>query len=334
VLYINFELARPFIYSRIKRLCETKEEQKVETDLSNLDVWNLRGKAAPLGDLVPELVSQIKNGGYSLVIIDPIYKGLGGRDENAAGDIGELCNELERIAVETGAAVFYVAHFSKGNQAGKEAMDRISGSGVWTRDADSIITLTKHKEEQDNAYTVDLTLRNFPEQPSFVVAWNFPLMTMRVNLNPEDLRQARGRKAAYEEEDLLNVLGQDRLSTTEWQQRAKEEGISQSGFYRLYKLLQKSRQIEKGDDGKWEHHPLVKVTVEGDEAPSKETEKVSQGPLGRNSGECQKANNEPLSVIPKASPTTIPFAGNPNGHANRFQKVKTDNNNGEHFTAN
>ena len=123
---------------------------------------------------------------------------MGGRDENAAGDISELCNELERIAVETGAAVFYVAHFSKGNQAAKEAIDRISGSGVWARDADTIITLTKHKEEQDNAFTVDLILRNLPEQPPFVVAWNYPLMTLREDLNPDDLKQARGRKRVHE----------------------------------------------------------------------------------------------------------------------------------------
>jgi hypothetical protein len=78
-----------------------------------------------LGRLVPEIISLIKDTKYSLVIIDPIYKGLGGRDENAAGDISELCNELERVAVETGAAVVFAAHFSKGNQAGKDAMDRI-----------------------------------------------------------------------------------------------------------------------------------------------------------------------------------------------------------------
>ena len=50
-----------------------------------------------------------------LIIIDAIYEGLGGRDENSTGDISELCNELEQIAVETGAAALYAAHFSKGN---------------------------------------------------------------------------------------------------------------------------------------------------------------------------------------------------------------------------
>ena len=251
VLYINFEIPRAFISARFKSLCEKMDI----SDLSNLDVWNLRGKARRFDRLVSEIISRIKEQQYSLVIIDPIYKGLGGRDENSAGDISELCNELERVAVETGAAVMYAAHFSKGNQAGKEAMDRISGSGVWTRDADTIITMTKHKEEQDHAYTVDLILRNSPEQEPFVVAWNYPLMTLREDLNPDDLKQVRGRKKSFEEADILEIFGDGKLTTSDWQKQCKEAGISTSSFYRLRRSLEKSGRIVKGDDGKWESAP-------------------------------------------------------------------------------
>jgi hypothetical protein len=210
-----------------------------------------------LGRLVPEIISLIKDTKYSLVIIDPIYKGLGGRDENAAGDISELCNELEQVAVETGAAVVFAAHFSKGNQAGKDAMDRISGSGVWARDADAIITLTKHKDEEGNAFTVELTLRNFKEQEPFVVAWNFPLMTLREDLNPSDLKQAIGRKKSCEPQEVLDVLGNDRLTTTEWQRRAKEDGISSATFYRNFRLIKASKLIVQGKDEKWEARPVA-----------------------------------------------------------------------------
>jgi predicted transcriptional regulator len=200
VLYINFEIPRAFIRSRIKCLCERRRI----SDLSNLDVWTLRGRGAALGSLLPALFAKIEAGKYVLIIIDPIYKGLGGRDENSAGDIGELCNELEQIAVETGAAVLYAAHFSKGNQAGKEAIDRIGGSGVWTRDADSIITLTKHQIE--GAFTVDLILRNLPEQSPFVVKWNFPLMEVAPGLDPDELKQAVGRKREYDPRKLLAII--------------------------------------------------------------------------------------------------------------------------------
>ena len=35
-----------------------------------------------------------------------------GRDENSAGDVGEVCNEIERVAVQTGAGVAYGHHFA------------------------------------------------------------------------------------------------------------------------------------------------------------------------------------------------------------------------------
>jgi hypothetical protein len=201
VLYINFEIPEAFIKSRIKRLAEAK----AITDTSNLDVQTLRGHAAPFNTLLPELLAMIKSGTYSLIIIDPVYKGLGGRDENSAGDISELCNELERLAVATGAAIVFAAHYSKGNQAAKEAMDRIGGSGVFARDADSIITLTKH--ETEGAFTVDLILRNLPEQPPFVVVWEFPVMKISPDLDPEALKKpSGGRHKAHDPQELVAAI--------------------------------------------------------------------------------------------------------------------------------
>jgi predicted transcriptional regulator len=214
VIYINFEIPRAFIRSRIKCLCDARGIR----DVSNLDVWTLRGHGTALWRLLPALLAKIETGKYVLIIIDPIYKGLGGRDENSAGDIGELCNELEQIAVATGAAVLYAAHFSKGNQAGKEAIDRIGGSGVWTRDADTIITLTKHQVE--GAYTVDLILRNQPEQPPFVVEWSFPLMRVASELDPDELKQVAGRKREHDPRKLLAVIvgttGEKPISIAAW----------------------------------------------------------------------------------------------------------------------
>ena len=119
--------------------------------------------------LIPKILTRVKDERYALIVLDPIYKGLGKRDENKAGDIASLCNEIEQLAVQSGAAVVFGAHYSKGNQAGKEAIDRIGGSGVFARDPDVILTMTPHEDE--NAYVVDLTLRALPQVPSFVVRW-------------------------------------------------------------------------------------------------------------------------------------------------------------------
>jgi hypothetical protein len=247
VLYINFEIPRAFIRSRIKLLCRAKGID----DVSNLDVWTLRGHGAALWRLLPALLAKIEADKYALIIIDPIYKGLGGRDENSAGDISELCNELERLAVATGAAVLYAAHFSKGNQSGKEAIDRISGSGVFGRDADSIIVLTKH--ETPDAYAVDLILRNLPEQPPFVVEWSFPLMREATALDPGDLKKAGGRKREHDADELWQLLSTGSLTSTEWQRKADNElGISRRTFYALKKQLATAGRILKSNvTDKW-----------------------------------------------------------------------------------
>ena len=73
-------------------------------------------------------------------------------------------------------------------------MDRISGSGVFARDPDSIITMTAH--EQDDCFAVDMTLRNFPPQEPFVVRREHPLMIVDSRLDPAKLKQAVGRNTS------------------------------------------------------------------------------------------------------------------------------------------
>ena len=142
-------------------------------------------------------------------MLDPIYKGLGKRDENKAGDIASLCNEIEQLAVQSGAAVVFGAHYSKGNQAGKEAIDRIGGSGVFARDPDVILTMTPHEEKE--AYVVDLTLRALPQVPPFVVRWQGVQFQPDSAADPERLRgpgvTAKTSKASYKLGSLADQYG-------------------------------------------------------------------------------------------------------------------------------
>jgi hypothetical protein len=251
VCFINFEIQPSFFASRLS----TVAMEKSITGFENLDVWNLRGFAASFDELIPQLIEALQNKNYTLVIIDPVYKGLGGGDENAAGDIGQLCNEIERLAVKTGAAVVFAAHYSKGNQAGKESMDRISGSGVFARDADTIITLTKH--EVDDCLSVDVVLRNFPQREPFVVRWGYPLMRVEEGLNPEDLKQKPGRKKEHRPEEVLDLLKErGPLTTTKFKDACKEElGIKERNFYQMRKELASNGSIRQCPGTKeWEAH--------------------------------------------------------------------------------
>ncbi|HPA19499.1 MAG TPA: AAA family ATPase [Verrucomicrobiae bacterium] len=243
VLYINFEI-QPFFYAR--RLGDVVTAKICPVIPGTLDVWNLRGHAASLDSLMPEIIARVRHAGYGLIIIDPIYKGLGGRDENRAGDVAELLNEVERLATQTGAAVVFGAHFSKGNQSGKQAMDRIGGSGVFARDPDSILTLTPH--EEPFCYTVEATLRNFPHLEPFVLRWHFPLF-QPVSLDAGKLKRA-GRPEAVPATEVLERLSPDGMTPKAWLAAVQEvHELSRASFYRILEKLTATNQVSKSEGG-------------------------------------------------------------------------------------
>jgi hypothetical protein len=135
-----------------------------------------------------------------MIIFDPVYKLMAGKDENKAGDVGTIMAHLERVSVETGAAIVFGAHYSKGNQSAKESIDRIGGSGVFARDPDAILTMTGH--EVENAFTVEATLRNYKPIDPFVVGWQYPLFSRDDSgLDPAALKMPPGKKGEKGEKE-------------------------------------------------------------------------------------------------------------------------------------
>jgi hypothetical protein len=250
VLYINFEIQEEFFARRLDSISAAKGLSMDALD--NLDVWNLRGHCADLKIIMNKLIEDIKDTSneYSLIIVDPIYKGMGSRDENAAGDINTLLNEIERMAVQTGAAVVFGAHFSKGNQARKESIDRISGSGVFARDPDTILIMTKHENEY--TYSVEPTLRNFPPMDAFCVRWIHPLMERDEDADPANLKQAGAKVEKYTIGQLLEVLNIQHLTTAEWEKQTCERtGMKPRTFAMKKKELLEEKKIEAVDGNKW-----------------------------------------------------------------------------------
>lgn len=242
-LYVNLELQDFAVKKRIRAVCNAKGIPV--PDLFN--VWNLRGDSCPLNQILPELLAQIEGEEHGLVVPDPIYKTLAGRDENSAGDIGQVCNEIEQVAVRTGAAVAFGAHFAKGDASKKESIDRIAGSGVFARDPDSILVATYHEEK--DSLTISTILRNFPPVEDFVVKWNFPLLTPNPALDPADIRKG-GRTEEFTADRLLGCL-KDGATSLEWQKAALETlGCARATFHRKRVGLEK-RNLVVVTDGKY-----------------------------------------------------------------------------------
>jgi len=155
VLYVNMELDRASCLRRFKDVYQALGI--VPKNLSNIDVWNLRGKTVPMDQLTPKLIRRAEKKNYVAVIIDPIYKVITG-DENSAEEMAKFCNQFDKICTSLQVSMIYCHHHSKGAQGGKKAMDRASGSGVFARDPDAMldfapleITDSLRKEEDNKA---------------------------------------------------------------------------------------------------------------------------------------------------------------------------------------
>ena len=138
VLYVNLELDRASCLHRFRDVYDKLGWPP--RHLSNIDIWNLRGKAIPMDKLAPKLIRRALKKEYIAVVIDPIYKIITG-DENSADQMAAFCNQFDLVCTELGCAVIYCHHHSKGNQGGKRSMDRASGSGVFARDPDALLDL-------------------------------------------------------------------------------------------------------------------------------------------------------------------------------------------------
>lgn len=180
VLYLDFELKKYFGTDRIKRVAKAMFKGEIPNNYY-LDYWPLRGHRAELLDLLTKIRVERRN--YDLIILDPFYKLGGEYDENDAGTIKRIVNLIEDFSEETGAAIVFAHHFSKGNKAETDHIDRASGSGVFARDPDAILTLTAHEEEEH--LILETTSRNCPFSPPKVLEFSaetFPLFEHKPDL--------------------------------------------------------------------------------------------------------------------------------------------------------
>lgn len=185
VLYVNLEIDPASCVHRIINIYEALGIQPQHAE--DLVVWNLRGKAKPLDELVPELVSRIEGQSFSAVVIDPIYKVITG-DENNASDMGYFCNQFDRICEKTGCSVIYCHHHSKGAQGAKKAQDRASGSGVFARDPDAQLDMIQlelsdelrdgRPSENATAWRLEGSLREFPNFKPANFWFTYPIHTL------------------------------------------------------------------------------------------------------------------------------------------------------------
>tara|TARA_Y100000593_G_scaffold81532_1_gene152574 strand:+ start:256 stop:1323 length:1068 start_codon:yes stop_codon:yes gene_type:complete len=214
VLYLNFELQPFAMQKRMKMLRHYYQTHHEPVTCDQFDVWNLRGKSRAIEELAGPLKEAIK--GYDLVIFDPLYKMLGDRSENDAGEMASLMNELEQIAVECDVSIVIGAHYRKGNVAdGGKMFDKISGSGVLARHPDSILTMTDldsqvdDNGEEQECCVIEPVLRNFPPRGKFGLYWDCPCFETAEWVNIEKVKGGGASVKKFFVEDLKGMFKSD-----------------------------------------------------------------------------------------------------------------------------
>jgi hypothetical protein len=197
VIYLDFELKPRMAAKRIAEMVRVNPGYDPNND--NFLYCGLRGQSRTLEDLVHH-IEDLENHRPDLVIVDPFYKLATGADENDAGAIGEIVNRMEKFSERLDCSFVYAHHFSKGNKSDTDHIDRASGSGVFARDPDAILTLTPHEEEDH--LVLEATLRDFPTPSPQVVEFSWPNFIHKPDMEPK-LRKPGQTKA---KKDRLNKL--------------------------------------------------------------------------------------------------------------------------------
>ena len=188
VLYVNLEIDPASAVNRFLKIYEALGIPPKNMD--SIVLWNLRGHAVPLDQLVPKLIRRVRDRHFDAIIIDPIYKVITG-DENNASEMGAFCNQFDKICTATGCSAIYCHHHSKGAQGMKKAMDRASGSGVFARDPDAQLDMIQLELSEDiennvrdggaTAWRLESSLREFPNIKPVNFWFEYPIHKVDAN---------------------------------------------------------------------------------------------------------------------------------------------------------
>lgn len=288
VLYVNLELDEK---SAKKRFVEIYNRQKLgHANVSNIDVWNLRGKTSPMDKLAPKLIRRAQKENYIAVIIDPIYKVLTG-DENSAHEMANFTNQFDKIATELNCAVIYCHHHSKGSQGGKSSIDRSSGSGVFARDPDAILDLIELPVTEDRylALENEAVCQVFSEA---IKQYN----SSYTDIGPDD----RFSQKQMRHHLMSAVHSQDILQKIEQQRQSAIESVRQATAWRIEGTLREFPKLAPVNA--WFNYPIHILDdslkdIQLEEDPKEKWKKGTQKSNESRSEKSQKELEEAFNIL-------------------------------------
>jgi hypothetical protein len=196
IFHIQYEIQSHHYHRRVRNMAKTLHI--LPGDLGDrFQILNARGLGLSGLEGIEKIGHLVKSYEPEIISFDPLYKVAAGA-ENDARDAKIILDGFDKLAEDTGAAIFYIHHDAKGFSGDRDIRDRGAGSNVIGRDYDACITLTPHAAHE-NAAVVDVLLRNYRPQEPYVALWaeddetNGYCFELGVNIAPTKKTSANGK---------------------------------------------------------------------------------------------------------------------------------------------
>ena len=184
VCYVDTELDPNSLFNRLDRV---RARMGLQDSDGLIQAMPLRGKTVT-AEMIANTIADAYGDSYpSLVIIDSIYSIETG-DENSAGDMRQMMQQLGSIAAK-GSAIAFAHHHAKGSAGSRNVIDRGSGSGVFGRFVDAMVDLTPIVPDDEQKGILEarygetavpmrmsFVLREFADPGTRNVVFDFPLL--------------------------------------------------------------------------------------------------------------------------------------------------------------
>lgn len=251
VLLIDNELHPETLIDRLRKVVESFQDPNGLTTatIDQIDVLSLRGisdKADVVG-LVQRLAG-VEEEYYRLICVDALYRAIpAGTSESDNAQMMMVYNQLDRLALMTGASLVLNHHATKGDQSGKAVTDVGSGAGSISRATDTHLVIRPHEDSE--LCVLEAVCRSFPPPPPRSIRFDWPLWLQSM-AEPKLKQPKNGHQRQQEQQEakdadaknlLLSIIG-DR-GVTEYQLRT-ETGFGPVRLKRLISQLHRDKSIK------------------------------------------------------------------------------------------
>jgi hypothetical protein len=259
VLMLDLELSQA---DAMDRLWSISLEMGLKQPPKGLHLWSLRKYCYDIDVICKTLHNRlVELPKLSAIFVDPIYM-LGQSDkfdENSSAQCTILLTELEKIAAKNDCALLLSHHFRKGNMGRESHIDRGSGSGVFARFPDCLVSLSPHSLAGHAIF--EMTSRSQKSPHPFVIKMTPPVLQLAENADPYAHRRYGDRpENEITDETIIELIKPGvALTKTELYSKARLDGVDQTNFDTHFNSLRSSGRVTAVDrDGV----PAYKLTIQ------------------------------------------------------------------------